>query len=112
VRLFVIWLKRNGAGGELHVANPQPTNQTIPLADLERIEILHSLLANTALDPVPTTPTTSCYTRQHLDSRPTLKQIAVIAPAGPGALGVALTLGIAQRASVGRRRLGLAARRL
>jgi hypothetical protein len=51
VRLFVIWLKRNGACGELHVANPQPASQTIPLADLERIEILRSLLANTALDP-------------------------------------------------------------
>jgi hypothetical protein len=51
VRLFVIWLKRNGACGELHVPRPQPANQTIPLADIKRIEILRGLLTNTAVDP-------------------------------------------------------------
>jgi hypothetical protein len=51
VRLFVIWLKRNGACGELHVPRPQPANQTIPLADTERIQILRGLLTNTAVDP-------------------------------------------------------------
>jgi hypothetical protein len=51
VRLFVIWLKRNGACGELHVPRPQSANQTIPLADIKRIQILRSLLTNTAVDP-------------------------------------------------------------
>ena len=51
VRLFVIWLNRNGICGGLHVPRPQPVSQAIPLADLERIETLRSLLANTALDP-------------------------------------------------------------
>ena len=51
VRLFVIWLKRNGAYGELHVQRPQTASPTIPLADRERIETLHTLLANTTLDP-------------------------------------------------------------
>jgi hypothetical protein len=51
VRLFVIWLKRNGACGELHVQRPQTASPTIPLADRERIETLHTLLANTTLNP-------------------------------------------------------------
>jgi hypothetical protein len=51
VRLFVIWLKRNGARGELHVPRHQSANQTIPLTDIQRLEILRGLLTNTALDP-------------------------------------------------------------
>lgn len=51
VRLFLIWLKRTGTTGELHVAKPEAINRTIPLADIERMKILTILLNDTQLDP-------------------------------------------------------------
>jgi hypothetical protein len=61
VRLFVIWLKRNGACGELHVARPEPVSQTIPLADLQRMEILCTPCCTTASSTRATGSPGACW---------------------------------------------------
>jgi hypothetical protein len=50
VRLFLAWLTRTGTTGSLHVAWHEICEHVIPLGDLERFEILRTLLHNEGID--------------------------------------------------------------
>lgn len=50
VRLFLAWLTRTGTTGSLHVAWHEVCERVTPLGDLERFEILRTLLHNEGID--------------------------------------------------------------